>query len=312
MPTFSVIIPAYNAGDYIKDTLDSVFAQTYKNFEVIIIDDGSTDSTLEILQQVSDSRLKLISQKNSGVSAARNKGIDAAKGKYIAFLDSDDIWKSSHLENALAYFEMNNDVVWYAALYTHEKKSFDAVQFSYKRFATKNFFKGGFLYVHSSTVIVLANEFRKLSIKFREDVCNAEDWIVWHTFANVHPNIGYNFEIETYYRLRSNSLSHSNDNYDKLLPYLHFLKGLLHNKNSTFKQKCYLKFKILERWLVLLSYNKFNDYGRKLKIDCLEELVIFLLFLKLKANIKPLAYLVTVIENLYRYIFIRTSKNEKN
>ncbi|MDR2732782.1 MAG: glycosyltransferase, partial [Fibromonadaceae bacterium] len=87
----SVIIPAYNVETYIGKCLDSVLSQEYGDLEVIVIDDGSTDNTSNIIANyATDSRLKLIEQKNSGVSAARNSGIDAATGDYLAFVDSDD------------------------------------------------------------------------------------------------------------------------------------------------------------------------------------------------------------------------------
>ena len=90
--TISVIVPIYNAELYLEQCLESIKNQTYKNFEVIMIDDGSTDKSQEICKKFSnsDKRFKLICQKNSGVSAARNKGISEATGKYIYFCDSDD------------------------------------------------------------------------------------------------------------------------------------------------------------------------------------------------------------------------------
>ncbi|MGP4714451.1 MULTISPECIES: glycosyltransferase family 2 protein [unclassified Psychrobacter] len=98
---FSVIIPLYNKADYIFSTLESVLAQTCKNFEVIVVDDGSNDASLAVVQKITDPRLQVISQNNSGVSAARNKGIAIAKAKWVAFLDADDIWLPNHLETLL-------------------------------------------------------------------------------------------------------------------------------------------------------------------------------------------------------------------
>ncbi|MBD2778355.1 glycosyltransferase family 2 protein [Iningainema tapete] len=106
-PTFTIVIPAYNAAQYLPETLESVLAQTYENFEVLIINDGSTDNTVEIVEQYSqkDSRVKLISQINQGVAIARNTGIAMAQGEFIAFLDSDDLWYPDKLATHLEHFK---------------------------------------------------------------------------------------------------------------------------------------------------------------------------------------------------------------
>ena len=94
---FSIIIPVYNKADCIKTTLRSVLNQTFTEFEVLIIDDGSTDSSIEVIKQFSDPRIKVIQQTNSGVSAARNTGIEQACQEWIAFLDADDWWHPDYL-----------------------------------------------------------------------------------------------------------------------------------------------------------------------------------------------------------------------
>lgn len=90
VPVFSVIIPVYNRGHLIKETLDSVLNQHFKDFETIVINDGSTDNTAAVLQMYS-SQIKVIHQKNQGPEHSRNRGVDQAQGRYLAFLDSDDI-----------------------------------------------------------------------------------------------------------------------------------------------------------------------------------------------------------------------------
>ncbi|MCU0523781.1 MAG: glycosyltransferase family 2 protein [Elainella sp. Prado103] len=92
MPTISVIIPAYNAERTILATIASVQQQTFTDFEMIVINDGSTDHTLALLQEISDDRLKIFSYTNGGLSVARNRGIAQATGEYIALLDADDLW----------------------------------------------------------------------------------------------------------------------------------------------------------------------------------------------------------------------------
>lgn len=94
----SVIIPLYNKEHYIRATIESVLAQTYNDFELIIINDGSTDNSLRIVSEFEDPRIIIVNQKNAGVSAARNHGIRIATGDFISFLDADDTWKSGFLK----------------------------------------------------------------------------------------------------------------------------------------------------------------------------------------------------------------------
>ncbi len=95
---YSVIIPLYNKENYICHTLESVLAQTFQDFEVIVVDDGSTDGSLKKAQQIASEKIQIVKQKNLGVSVARNTGIACASGSYIAFLDADDEWNEDYLE----------------------------------------------------------------------------------------------------------------------------------------------------------------------------------------------------------------------
>jgi glycosyltransferase involved in cell wall biosynthesis len=98
---FSVIIPLYNKEPHIKRALDSVINQTVQDFEIIVVNDGSTDKSADVVKTFSDARIRLINQKNAGVSVARNRGINEAKSELIAFLDADDEWMPDYLETIL-------------------------------------------------------------------------------------------------------------------------------------------------------------------------------------------------------------------
>lgn len=91
-PELSVVVPVYNAEKYLKSCVESILAQTYRDFEIILVDDGSTDGSLKAAQEIAatDNRIRVIAKKNAGVSAARNTGLESASGKYLAFVDSDD------------------------------------------------------------------------------------------------------------------------------------------------------------------------------------------------------------------------------
>jgi glycosyltransferase involved in cell wall biosynthesis len=110
--TFTVIIPAYNASQYLSETIDSVLAQTFDDFELLIIDDGSTDNTAEIANHYCqlDNRVKLISQSNKGVASARNQGIKLANSKFIALLDADDLWLPNKLFSHFEHLHHNSQV----------------------------------------------------------------------------------------------------------------------------------------------------------------------------------------------------------
>lgn len=110
----SIIIPAYNAEYFIEETIQSVQDQTYENWELIIVNDGSTDQTekVALTKAESDSRIHLISIKNGGVSNARNSGIKKSKGNYIALLDADDLWQPNNLEFKMVALNQNDEIDW--------------------------------------------------------------------------------------------------------------------------------------------------------------------------------------------------------
>lgn len=106
---FSVIIPAYNAVNFIQRSIQSVLSQTFSDFEIIVVNDGSKDATYEKASSISDERLIVIDKKNEGVSVARNTGIQSARGEYICFLDADDEYLSEHLSTLDEVIEKNKD-----------------------------------------------------------------------------------------------------------------------------------------------------------------------------------------------------------
>ncbi|OUL33342.1 glycosyl transferase family A [Nostoc sp. T09] len=152
MPTISIIIPAYNAEQTILETINSVQQQTFSDFEIIVINDGSTDRTLEILDTIADSRLKIFSYNNGGLPVARNRGIAHATGEFIAFLDADDLWTPDKLELQLAALQQHPEagVVYSWTLFMDEQgKSFHPdkpIFFSgnvYGNLLVKNFLASG-------------------------------------------------------------------------------------------------------------------------------------------------------------------------
>jgi len=105
--SISVVIAVYNTEKYIAEAIESIFAQNYSNIEIIVVNDGSTDNTLKILEQYSG-RIKIISQENKGQSVARNVGIKQAKGTLIGFIDADDLWAENYILNTIKYLSADS------------------------------------------------------------------------------------------------------------------------------------------------------------------------------------------------------------
>ncbi|MDZ8051999.1 MAG: glycosyltransferase [Aulosira sp. ZfuVER01] len=107
IPTVSVVIPAYNCQKTIKKTIESVLEQTFVDFELIVINDGSQDDTLEIVSNINDSRLKIFSFENAGANISRNRGLNYAVGEFVSFLDADDLWIPEKIESQLQVLSAN-------------------------------------------------------------------------------------------------------------------------------------------------------------------------------------------------------------
>src|SRR5690554_4333791 len=117
MTKFSVIIPLYNKERDIQKTLDSLFNQTFQDFEAIIVNDGSTDRSAEIVEENSDHRIRFFTKKNEGVAKTRNFAVQQAKSDLIAFLDADDYWYPFHLENLSRLVDSFPQGQWFATAY---------------------------------------------------------------------------------------------------------------------------------------------------------------------------------------------------
>ncbi|MFQ2222915.1 glycosyltransferase [Aeromonas enteropelogenes] len=109
-PLISVVLPVYNSENFIRDSVNSILEQSYKNIELIIINDGSTDSTFDIIKSFSDERIRIISRENKGLIFSLNEGISLAKGRFIARMDADDISEPDRIERQVKFLEKNKDI----------------------------------------------------------------------------------------------------------------------------------------------------------------------------------------------------------
>ena len=182
MPVISVDIPVYNKEKFIENTIYSVLNQTLSDFELIIVNDNSTDQSLSIIDSIKDKRIKTYSIKNSGVSKSRNYGVEKSSSNLIAFLDADDLWKNNHLEQLYKLYLGNPNCGMYAMSYvkninlkTYKKSYFGLSNFSG---ILENFFTSSSVdcIASSSSVMIPLNIFKKINgfnenLKKREDTC---------------------------------------------------------------------------------------------------------------------------------------------
>lgn len=208
MAEISIVIPAYNAETTIMETIKSVQQQTFSNWELIIINDGSTDRTVQLVNEINDSRLKVFSYQNGGLSVARNRGISNAKGEFIAFLDADDLWTPDKLELQLKALEKNPEAgVAYSWTYFMEEKG------KYCHIDKTLFFEGNVLanlltdnFIASGSNPLISREAIESVGEFDTSLRAVEDWDYWLRLA-----AKWQFAVvpkpQIFYRLSSSSMS---------------------------------------------------------------------------------------------------------
>jgi glycosyltransferase involved in cell wall biosynthesis len=208
VPKISVVIPAYNCAKTIKQTRDSVLSQTYTDLELIVINDGSTDATLNIVSQIKDSRIKLFSYPNAGGNVSRNRGINHAVGEFISFLDADDIWTPDKLATQLQTLQENptTKVAYSWTDYIDENGKFvsSGTHISlngnlYEQLLVKNFLENG------SNPLICKDALLAVG-GFDESLVAGQDWDMWLRLARE-----FNFvavpKVQILYRISANSLS---------------------------------------------------------------------------------------------------------
>lgn len=188
-PFFSVIIPSYNRADLILKTIESVLQQSYSNFELIVVDDGSKDNTDDVVKTVSDSRFYYFKRENSERGATRNFGISKAKGKYITFIDSDDLMYHHALLNAHDNLTKNEAIICYAQAFevidSSTTKQLQPPTFLSTPILNDAILKGNFL----GCIGVFVQNSILQTINFEEDrmFAGTEDWLLWLKLASRYP-----------------------------------------------------------------------------------------------------------------------------
>ena len=200
----SIIMPSFNTGRFIKKTINSVLNQTYKNWELIIVDDCSNDNTDEIVNNINDSRIRYFKNRsNVGAALSRNKALKEARGKWIAFLDSDDLWEKDKLEKQIKFMKYNN----YSFSYTNyveidENDAKTGIKISGPKRITKIGMKN-YCWPGCLTVMYNAEEIGLIQI---EDIKKNNDYAMWLKVCNKANCYLLNEELAMY-RKRNGSIS---------------------------------------------------------------------------------------------------------
>lgn len=238
MPFFSVVIPLYNKENHIAGTLKSALAQTFTDFEVIIINDGSTDGSETAVKAFDDPRIVYQKIKNGGVSAARNKGIAVAEGEVIAFLDADDYWEPNHLEVLFSLYKENPLAGMLTSRYTIRvgrgvliKPYFEGIADDYSGIVKDFFYSSLINRVALTAAVAVPKKVFAVTGTFDENVTHPEDTELWIKIAILFPvaisntyTMVYNFDLpESWSRQKMKNR--------KIMNFNQFLEQEANNKN---------------------------------------------------------------------------------
>jgi len=273
MPEFSIIIPVYNIEQYIKECLDSVFNQSFKDFEVIVVNDGTKDNSMDIVKNYD---VKIINQKNKGLSSARNHGVQLAKGKYILFLDSDDYLEKDTLKEIHKSLKNNPDIVRFQIQEVNEnhkitefkEEAFNSLsgEEAFKKIVNYHFVENAWCYaIKRSYYLQEKYTFKEGTI--HEDFGLIPLVIIKAPIVNSINYIGYN------YRIRNGSIMNNND-YEKTKKkvndfYAHY-KYLVEEIDKTkINSKIFKSFIANSLLIKICELNKedYKKYLKKIKKD---------------------------------------------
>ncbi len=202
MPKVSVVIPCYNLGEFIEETIASVFAQTYKDIEVVVVNDGSTDSTtLDALDRISANGIKVFTTENQGLASARNYGIQKSAGEYILPLDADDLIEKQYIETAATVLDGDSGIgIVYgkAKFFGARKGLWRLPSFSLDRMAVQNC-------IYCSALF-RKNDWEAVSGYNRNMQHGWEDWDFWLSILELGKHVYYIPSVVFFYRIRHGSM----------------------------------------------------------------------------------------------------------
>lgn len=269
---FSIVIPLYNKENYIVDAINSILNQSHSNFEVIVVNDGSTDNSKQRVLAFDDKRIKLINQKNQGVSKSRNRGIKSAKGKYIAFLDADDKWKKNFLSNIVSLINKYPNAAAYGTAYEIEYSDNKTKKIKFKTLPNnwqgiiEDYFKEavkGREILWTCTTVVSKNIFDEIGL-FPIGLNKAEDTFIWTKLA-LNYNVAYSTEsLAIYRKYDEHSLSKNIMDKNDFI-FADYAKEFIENNKLDYDKKFYLMEYLYKKYLNTASSYIYIDNRPKAK-----------------------------------------------
>lgn len=264
----SIIVPAYNAEKTLLESLESLMRQSYKNFEVIIIDDGSTDDTLIIAHEYKkkDKRFQYFHQENSGVSIVRNRGIELSNGKYICFLDADDYFEDSYLEKMYnEIIEADSDICYCGYnIISNNSKSIKKTKFKAKNVLLGNIF--GKINVNTTGWMIKKEFLEEKNIIFSIDVSWGEDIEFFYKALSETKKISFVNQYLTNYRVDHNENQLSSFSLDKIDKDFESIMKIVNNKNIN-KSNVIEKALIEYRLQALIIYRLMSAINKNMDIN---------------------------------------------
>lgn len=232
-PKISVIIPVYNGEESISISLESLLKQTYSNFEVVIIDDGSKDRTREVVEKYTsiDNRFKYNFQQNCGVSVARNNGINVSKGEYICFLDSDDFYEDSYIEKMVTKIEYRSADICYCGYNIVSSKGKIKKKTKFKSGDVLIDYILGKVGIHTTGWMIKKDLLYKFNIKFQEGISWGEDFEFFCEALARSNKVVFVREYLTNYRVGFDEDRLSVFSLDKLDKDFESIQRIIENKN---------------------------------------------------------------------------------
>lgn len=281
-PLITVVIPIYNVEKYLKKCIESIIKQTYKNIEIILVNDGSTDNCPKICDEYAkkDKRIIVIHKKNGGVSEARNAGIDIAKGKYITFIDSDDYVAKEYIENLYVECEKNNtEVSLIGTRYLNKKgKVIFSSKVIQKTYTSEEAIKQLFLgkYYDSGVCGKMYKTTLLNNIRFNKDIKIGEDLDVFYKILLKCKNIRINTKLKMYnYIARIDSVTNS-VNIEIIEEDIKIAQNMIEDVSTRYPK---LKKYAIRRYITinviniikLIKSNKIKEEEKDIKIQKLKE-----------------------------------------